>query len=61
MNIIIIIFIIFISVYFFLHTYRVTAFFPSINSLYLVYVFIFHHSRMLLVLILISGNDLSKL
>ena len=61
MNIIIIIIIIFISVYFFLHTYHVTAFFPSIHSLNLAHVFIFHHSRALLVLILISGNDLSKL
>ena len=36
-------------------------FFTSIISLYLVYLFIFHHSRTLLVLILISGDDLNKL
>ena len=49
-------------VYFFLHTYRATAFFfTSIHSVYLFYLFIFHHSRTLLVLILISGDDFNKL
>ena len=45
----------------YVHTYRVTAFFTSIHSLYLVYLLIFHHSRTLLVFILISGDDLNKL
>ena len=45
----------------YMHTYRVTAFFTSIHSLYLVYLFIFHHPHTLLVFILISGDDLNKL
>ena len=35
--------------------------FTNIHPLYLVYLSIFHHSRMLLVLIVISGDDLNEI
>ena len=54
-----IIIIINIYVYMFLQTYRATPFssFTSIHSLYLVHLFIFNHSRTLLVRLLMSGDD----